>query len=117
MNRVSPSSISSEDTALDGLVLAQRFLITKVVWLDVLASTGTGKPPKSNYHEWLDLVEIETCTSDVFGYQNWVMKAIGDLSTMFSDEALAKSDPDPAKINEIKTQLAEGMDMGTPPGV
>lgn len=118
INRISPTSINNydmnSDQSFNGLILAQRFLITKVVWLDVLASTATGKPPRSNYHEWLDLVEIETCTSDVFGYQNWVMKAIGDLSIMFSDDAMADSEPDSTKISEIKALLEDDVDRRNP---
>ncbi|PTB81655.1 hypothetical protein M440DRAFT_1418301 [Trichoderma longibrachiatum ATCC 18648] len=61
-----------------GLKYARRFEITKLLWFDILSTASTGVPPRMPYRAWLDSDEI--LMADFVGCQNWVMRAIGDLS-------------------------------------
>lgn len=92
---------------LNGIDLAQRFLVTKVIWLDVLASTATGTAPRTNYRGWLDLAEIDM--SRVMGCQSWAMLAIGDLSTLAFQEVEPDAEPDYARLREIERRLEDGL--------
>ncbi|KAL7818037.1 fungal-specific transcription factor domain-containing protein [Trichoderma aethiopicum] len=61
-----------------GLKYARRFEITKLLWFELLSTASTGVPPRMPYRAWLDSDEI--LMADFVGCQNWVMRAIGDLS-------------------------------------
>ncbi|PNY27528.1 Transcriptional regulatory protein UME6 [Tolypocladium capitatum] len=113
VNRMSPDAVARGSADMDqpllsGIDLAQRFLVTKVIWLDVLASTATGTAPRTNYRGWLGLDEIDM--SRVMGCQNWAMLAIGDLSTLAFEEAGPDAEPDYARLREIELRLEEGLE-------
>ncbi|KND89087.1 Transcriptional regulatory protein UME6 [Tolypocladium ophioglossoides CBS 100239] len=113
VNRMSPDAVACGGADLDqpllnGIDLAQRFLVTKVIWLDVLASTATGTAPRTNYREWLDLEAFDM--SRVMGCQSWAMMAIGDLSTLAFQEVEPDAEPDYARLREIELRLEEGLD-------
>ncbi|KAK2599170.1 hypothetical protein QQS21_005360 [Conoideocrella luteorostrata] len=94
-----PSTDTQKPT--DGVDRAQPFLVTKVLWLDILASTATGMGPQTRYQKWLELDQIDM--SRVMGCQNWVMKAIGDISTI----AGRQSDTGPLKSDELQLKAIE----------
>ncbi|KAL3963413.1 hypothetical protein ACCO45_000417 [Purpureocillium lilacinum] len=82
------------------------FLVTKVVWLDVLAATVTGTAPRTRYAEWLDVEGVDM--SRVMGCRNWAMRAIGDLASVAA-EGDADGELDGRAIDRIKKWLEEGL--------
>lgn len=104
-----PRSSKEITGAGDDADKAQPFLVTKVLWLDILASTATGTAPQTNYQKWLQLEEIDM--SKVMGCRDWVMKAIGDISTISSRKTTARiSKSDELQLKAIEQVLEEGME-------
>ncbi|EFY88518.1 hypothetical protein MAC_05412 [Metarhizium acridum CQMa 102] len=93
----------------DGVDKAQPFLVTKVLWLDILASTATGKAPQTRYQRWLQLDQIDM--SRLMGCRNWVMQAVGDISTISSRKTgsgFSKSDE--LQLKALEQVLDEGIE-------
>ncbi|KAF5136413.1 Pestheic acid cluster transcriptional regulator 3 [Metarhizium anisopliae] len=93
----------------DGVDKAQPFLVTKVLWLDILASTATGKAPQTRYQRWLQLDQIDM--SRLMGCRNWVMQAVGDISTISSRKTRSgflKSDE--LQLKALEQVLDEGIE-------
>lgn len=111
VNRLSPEAMARrgadpDQPLLSGIDLAERFLVTKVVWLDVLAATVTGTAPRTRYAEWLDVEGVDM--SRVMGCRNWAMRAIGDLASVAA-EGDADGELDGRAIDRIKKWLEEGL--------
>lgn len=111
VNRLSPEAMARrgadpDQPLLSGIDLAERFLVTKVVWLDVLAATVTGTAPRTRYAEWLDVEGVDM--SRVMGCRNWAMRAIGDLASVAA-EGDADGELDGRAIDRIKKRLEEGL--------
>ncbi|UNI16511.1 hypothetical protein JDV02_002939 [Purpureocillium takamizusanense] len=112
VNRLSPEAVAlrgadTEQPLLSGIDLAERFLVTKVVWLDVLAATVTGTAPRTRYAEWLDVEGVDM--SRVMGCRNWAMRAIGDLASV-AVEGDADDEPDVRAVEDIRKRLEQGLE-------
>jgi hypothetical protein len=70
----------SQNTPLDWQHTALSFLITTIMWFDLLACASTGKAPRMPYEFLLDENIIDM--SNYMGVQNWVMRAIGDIAAL-----------------------------------
>jgi hypothetical protein len=93
----------------DGADKAQPFLVTKVLWLDILASTATGTAPQTRYREWLGLETIDM--SRVMGCRNWVMRAVGDVSCISARKLRSGySKSDELQLKAIEQVLEEGIE-------
>lgn len=93
----------------DGVDKAQPFLVTKVLWLDILASTATGKAPQTRYQKWLQLDQIDM--SRLTGCRNWVMQAVGDISTISSRKTRSGfSKSDELQLKALEQVLDEGIE-------
>lgn len=70
----------SQNAPLDWQHTALSFLITTIMWFDLLACASTGKAPRMPYKVLLDENIVDM--SNYMGAQNWVMRAIGDIATL-----------------------------------
>ncbi|KAJ6441548.1 abc1 domain-containingprotein [Purpureocillium lavendulum] len=112
VNRLSPEAMARQGAhpdqpLLSGIDLAERFLVTKVVWLDVLAATVTGTAPRTRYAEWLRVEGVDM--SRVMGCRNWAMRAIGDLASAAA-ESDSDAELDTRAIQDIRKRLEQGLD-------
>jgi C6 transcription factor Pro1 len=73
---------SSESLAWQGTALS--FLVTVILWFDLLSCVSTNSPPGMPYRELLDSNLVDMSTT--MGVQNTVMRAIGDIATLASND-------------------------------
>ncbi|CRG82702.1 hypothetical protein PISL3812_00046 [Talaromyces islandicus] len=103
----------SQNAPRDWQHTALSFLITTIMWFDLLACASTGKAPRMPYKVLLDKNIVDM--SIYMGAQNWVMRAIGDIAALdkWKNNAQDDSAPDPSDLVSrgriIERQLERGL--------
>jgi len=105
---------------------AVKFLVATYTWMDVLATTVTGKPPifEDLYDRLLEGEDRWINTSKVNGVANWVLLLIGKISSLYAWKREAKAEGKLSVIelvsratrieNEINERLAEMSKVPSP---
>ncbi|KAF9776904.1 hypothetical protein IL306_004849 [Fusarium sp. DS 682] len=91
-----------------GMNTAQKFILSNLVWIDILAPLATGTAPKLPYHNWLDAGEIDM--SRVMGCSNCIIIAIGDMMNLESKASMMCKDALRADIRELEKRIFGGID-------
>lgn len=84
-------SLSWQGTALS-------FLVTVILWFDLLSCASTNSPPRMPYRELLDNNMVNMSTT--MGVQNTVMSAIGDIATLSTSDGLGHLNNESDTLNE-----------------
>ncbi|KAF0640837.1 hypothetical protein FPSE5266_02364 [Fusarium pseudograminearum] len=91
-----------------GMNTAQKFLLSNLVWIDILAPLATGTAPKLPYHDWLNAGKIDM--SRVMGCSNCIMIAIGDTMALSSEASTLDSDDLGIAIRGLEKRIMGGID-------
>ncbi|KAL7946737.1 fungal-specific transcription factor domain-containing protein [Trichoderma barbatum] len=91
-----------------GMKYARRFEITKLLWFEILSTASSGVPPRMPFRAWLDSEEI--LMADFVGCQNWVMRAIGDLSMIEAGIDCPDLDERRKSLGSLEKMLREGIE-------
>ncbi|CAG1969195.1 unnamed protein product [Fusarium graminearum] len=91
-----------------GMNTAQKFLLSNLVWIDILAPLATGTAPKLPYHDWLNAGKIDM--SRVMGCSNCIMIAIGDMMALSSEASTLDSDALGITIRGLEKRIVGGID-------
>ncbi|QPC69277.1 hypothetical protein HYE68_000029 [Fusarium pseudograminearum] len=91
-----------------GMNTAQKFLLSNLVWIDILAPLATGTAPKLPYHDWLNAGKIDM--SRVMGCSNCIMIAIGDMMALSSEASTLDSDDLGIAIRGLEKRIMGGID-------
>lgn len=87
---------------------AQKFLLSNLVWIDILAPLATGTAPKLPYYDWLNAGKIDM--SRVMGCSNYIMIAIGDMMALSSEASTLDSDDLGITIRRLEKRIMGGID-------
>ncbi|EKJ77490.1 hypothetical protein FPSE_02363 [Fusarium pseudograminearum CS3096] len=91
-----------------GMNTAQKFLLSNLVWIDILAPLATGTAPKLPYHDWLNAGKIDM--SRVMGCSNCIMIAIGDMMALSSEASTLDGDDLGIAIRGLEKRIMGGID-------
>lgn len=91
-----------------GLDVAEKFLIVKTVWVDLLGATSTGTAPQTLYRRWLAVEGVDM--SSVMGCRNWAMGAVGDLAAIHGERREKMLEGRLGEMREIERKLINGVD-------
>ncbi|KAL9572297.1 hypothetical protein ACKAV7_003498 [Fusarium commune] len=91
-----------------GMNTAQKFILSNLVWIDILAPLATGTAPNLPYHDWLIAGNIDM--SRVMGCSNCIMIAIGDMMALGSKASKMGSEALQIAINDLEKRIYNGID-------
>lgn len=102
--------------ATDALYIREglEFLVTNVLWFDILACVSTGTAPQIPYKCWLGVDGVDT--ANLMGCHNWVLPAIGDIASLkqWKDEnelkGLLSVRELASRAHEIELHLEKGIE-------
>jgi hypothetical protein len=93
---------------------AQKFILSNLVWIDILAPLATRTAPKLPYHDWLNAGKIDM--SRVMGCSNCIMIAIGDMMVLSAEARTMGSDGLGIAIRELEKRIMDGIDAALDDG-
>ncbi|KAF5630221.1 C6 zink-finger PRO1A [Fusarium tjaetaba] len=91
-----------------GMNTAQKFILSNLVWIDILAPLATGIAPRLPYHDWLNTGNIDM--SRVMGCSNCIMIAIGDMMSLDSKAITMDSGALQIAIDDLEKRIHSGID-------
>ncbi|KAF5666557.1 neutral amino acid permease [Fusarium circinatum] len=91
-----------------GMNTAQKFILSNLVWIDVLAPLATGTAPRLPYHDWLNSGKIGM--SRVMGCSNCIMIAIGDMMSLDSEAITLDKEALRVAIDDFEERIHNGME-------
>ncbi|EXK81881.1 hypothetical protein FOQG_13750 [Fusarium oxysporum f. sp. raphani 54005] len=97
-----------------GMNTAQKFILSNLVWIDVLAPLATGTAPKLPYHDWLIAGNIDM--SRVMGCSNCIMIAIGDMMALDSRAITMDNEAFQIAIDDLEKRIYNGIDAALDDG-
>lgn len=97
-----------------GMNTAQKFILSNLVWIDVLAPLATGTAPKLPYHDWLIAGNIDM--SRVMGCSNCIMITIGDMMSLDSRAITMDNEALQIAIDDLEKRFYNGIDAALDDG-
>ncbi|KAI8412499.1 hypothetical protein FOFC_05756 [Fusarium oxysporum] len=97
-----------------GMNTAQKFILSNLVWIDVLAPLATGTAPKLPYHDWLIAGNIDM--SRVMGCSNCIMITIGDMMALDSRAITMDNEALQIAIDDLEKRIYNGIDAALDDG-
>ncbi|KAF5604371.1 neutral amino acid permease [Fusarium pseudocircinatum] len=94
-----------------GMNTAQKFILSNLVWIDILAPLATGTAPRLPYHDWLNAGKIDM--SRVMGCSNCIMIAIGDMMALDSKAMTMDSGALQIAIDDLERRIHDGIDAAS----
>ncbi|KAF4422230.1 C6 zink-finger PRO1A [Fusarium acutatum] len=91
-----------------GMNTAQKFILSNLIWIDILAPLATGIAPRLPYHDWLNAGKIEM--SRVMGCSNCIMIAIGDMMALDSTAITIDYEALQIAIDDLEKRIHDGID-------
>lgn len=109
--RESTQNKAEEIESLSWQGTALSFLVTVILWFDLLSCASTNRPPRLPYRELIDNNMVDMSTT--MGVQNTVMRAIGDIATLSASDEFGhrRTKTDILnKCHEIENDLRRALD-------
>ncbi|KAI1046072.1 hypothetical protein LB505_013385, partial [Fusarium chuoi] len=97
-----------------GMNIAQKFILSNLVWIDILAPLSTGNAPRLPYHDWLDAGKIDM--SRVMGCSNCIMVAIGDMMALDSKAITMDNETLQIAIDDLDERINNGIEVALDDG-
>ncbi|KAF5639257.1 C6 zink-finger PRO1A [Fusarium sp. NRRL 52700] len=97
-----------------GMNTAQKFILSNLVWIDILAPLATGTAPRLPYHDWLNAGKIDM--SRVMGCSNCIMIAIGDMMALNSKAITMDNEALRIAIDDLEKRIHNGIDAASDDG-
>ncbi|SCO13360.1 related to C6 zink-finger protein PRO1A [Fusarium fujikuroi] len=97
-----------------GMNIAQKFILSNLVWIDILAPLSTGTSPRLPYHDWLDAGKIDM--SRVMGCSNCIMVAIGDMMALDSKAMTMDNESLQVSIDDLDKRINNGLEAALDDG-
>lgn len=94
--------------------IAQKFILSNLVWIDILAPLSTGTSPRLPYHDWLDAGKIDM--SRVMGCSNCIMVAIGDMMALDSKAMTMDNESLQVSIDDLDKRINNGLEAALDDG-
>ncbi|KAF5971094.1 C6 zink-finger PRO1A [Fusarium coicis] len=91
-----------------GMNTAQKFILSNLVWIDILAPLATGTAPRLPYHDWLNAGNIDM--SRVMGCSNCIMIVIGDMMVLDSKALALEREALQIAIDDLEKRIHMGID-------